>query len=154
MSASSGSVLSSSGSGGREREKKPEGHQDTSGGSLPQPVACHPTPTALLPLILPAESPHPAPRKQIIMGRPGTGKEERGEGSGKSLWHCGCDLCSCQIQSLLSLMRYCGMCRLYLMYSSLVLLAFIISLELQECHQSALDMTHVYFTIVCLQCKK
>lgn len=39
------------------------------------------------------------------------------------------------------------------MYSSLVLLAFIISLELQECHQSALDMTHVYFTIVCLQCK-
>uniref|UniRef100_A0A8P4FZN1 Capicua transcriptional repressor a n=1 Tax=Dicentrarchus labrax TaxID=13489 RepID=A0A8P4FZN1_DICLA len=45
---------------------------DASGGALPQPVACHPTPTALLPLILPAESPHPAPRKQIIMGRPGT----------------------------------------------------------------------------------
>ncbi|XP_023250591.1 protein capicua homolog isoform X2 [Seriola lalandi dorsalis] len=66
------SVLSSSGSGGRERERKPEGHQDASGGALPQPVACHPTPTALLPLILPAESPHPAPRKQIIMGRPGT----------------------------------------------------------------------------------
>ncbi|KAI3358835.1 hypothetical protein L3Q82_015231 [Scortum barcoo] len=72
MPTSSGSVLSSSGSGGRERERKPEGHQDASGGSLPQPVACHPTPTALLPLILPAESPHPAPRKQIIMGRPGT----------------------------------------------------------------------------------
>ncbi|XP_029022509.1 protein capicua homolog isoform X2 [Betta splendens] len=72
MSTSSVSVLSSSGSGGRERERKPEGHQDTSGGALPQPVACHPTPTALLPLILPAESPHPAPRKQIIMGRPGT----------------------------------------------------------------------------------
>ncbi|XP_035477422.2 protein capicua homolog isoform X2 [Scophthalmus maximus] len=72
MSTSSGSLLSSSGSGGRERERKPEGHQDTSGGALPQPVACHPTPTALLPLILPAESPHPAPRKQIIMGRPGT----------------------------------------------------------------------------------
>uniref|UniRef100_A0A3P8TBW9 Capicua transcriptional repressor a n=1 Tax=Amphiprion percula TaxID=161767 RepID=A0A3P8TBW9_AMPPE len=72
MSTASGSVLSSSGSGGRERERKPEGHQDTSGGVLPQPVACHPTPTALLPLILPAESPHPAPRKQIIMGRPGT----------------------------------------------------------------------------------
>ncbi|XP_071355433.1 protein capicua homolog isoform X2 [Trachinotus anak] len=72
MSTSSGSVLSSSGSGGRERERKPEGHQDASGGALPQPVACHPTPTALLPLILPAESPHPAPRKQIIMGRPGT----------------------------------------------------------------------------------
>ncbi|KAM9340503.1 protein capicua homolog [Symphorus nematophorus] len=72
MPTSSGSVLSSSGSGGRERERKPEGHQDASGGVLPQPVACHPTPTALLPLILPAESPHPAPRKQIIMGRPGT----------------------------------------------------------------------------------
>ncbi|XP_030596482.1 protein capicua homolog isoform X2 [Archocentrus centrarchus] len=72
MSSSSSSVLSSSGSGGRERERKPEGHQDASGGALPQPVACHPTPTALLPLILPAESPHPAPRKQIIMGRPGT----------------------------------------------------------------------------------
>ncbi|XP_070777470.1 protein capicua homolog [Enoplosus armatus] len=72
MPTSAGSVLSSSGSGGRERERKPEGHQDASGGALPQPVACHPTPTALLPLILPAESPHPAPRKQIIMGRPGT----------------------------------------------------------------------------------
>ncbi|XP_034401690.1 protein capicua homolog isoform X2 [Cyclopterus lumpus] len=72
MPTSSGSILSSSGSGGRERERKPEGHQDASGGGLPQPVACHPTPTALLPLILPAESPHPAPRKQIIMGRPGT----------------------------------------------------------------------------------
>ncbi|KAM9838646.1 protein capicua homolog [Aulostomus maculatus] len=71
MSMSAGSILSS-GSGGRERDKKPEGHQESSGGALPQPVACHPTPTALLPLILPAESPHPAPRKQIIMGRPGT----------------------------------------------------------------------------------
>ncbi|XP_013889990.1 protein capicua homolog isoform X2 [Austrofundulus limnaeus] len=70
VSTPSGSVLSLSGSGGRDR--KPEGHQDASGGALPQPVACHPTPTALLPLILPAESPHPAPRKQIIMGRPGT----------------------------------------------------------------------------------
>lgn len=75
LPTSSGSVLSSSGSGSRERERKPEGHQDVSGGALPQPVACHPTPTALLPLILPAESPHPAPRKQIIMGRPGTGRE-------------------------------------------------------------------------------
>ncbi|XP_044027823.1 protein capicua homolog isoform X2 [Siniperca chuatsi] len=72
MPTSSGSILSSSSSGGRERERKPEGHQDASEGALPQPVACHPTPTALLPLILPAESPHPAPRKQIIMGRPGT----------------------------------------------------------------------------------
>ncbi|XP_032436571.1 protein capicua homolog isoform X2 [Xiphophorus hellerii] len=70
VSAPSGSALSLSGSGGRDR--KPEGYPDTSGGALPQPVACHPTPTALLPLILPAESPHPAPRKQIIMGRPGT----------------------------------------------------------------------------------
>lgn len=73
VSTSCSSVLSSS--GGRERERKPEGHPDASGGALPQPVACHPTPTALLPLILPAESPHPAPRKEIIMGRPGTGKE-------------------------------------------------------------------------------
>ncbi|XP_077447313.1 protein capicua homolog isoform X2 [Stigmatopora argus] len=66
-------VLSSSGSGGRDG--KPEGHREAGGGgggALPQPVACHPTPTALLPLILPAESSHPAPRKQIIMGRPGT----------------------------------------------------------------------------------
>ncbi|KAM4725545.1 protein capicua homolog [Anableps anableps] len=70
ISAPSGSALCPSGSGGRDR--KPEGYQDASGGALPQPVACHPTPTALLPLILPAESPHPAPRKQIIMGRPGT----------------------------------------------------------------------------------
>ncbi|XP_056280631.1 protein capicua homolog isoform X2 [Pseudoliparis swirei] len=70
MPTPSASILCSSGSGGRER--KPEGHQDAPGGGLPQPVACHPTPTALLPLILPAESPHPAPRKQIIMGRPGT----------------------------------------------------------------------------------
>uniref|UniRef100_A0AAZ3S2U8 HMG box domain-containing protein n=1 Tax=Oncorhynchus tshawytscha TaxID=74940 RepID=A0AAZ3S2U8_ONCTS len=50
----------------------PGGHQDAIGGALPQPVACHPSPTALLPLILPAESPHPAPRKDIIIGRPGT----------------------------------------------------------------------------------
>ncbi|KAM4630181.1 protein capicua homolog isoform 2-T2 [Polymixia lowei] len=71
-STSSGLVFSSSGSGGRERDRKPGGHQDPSGGALPQPVACHPSPTALLPLILPAESPHPAPRKDIIMGRPGT----------------------------------------------------------------------------------
>lgn len=81
MPNSSGSVLSSSGSGGRERDRKPEGHRDASGGPLPQPVACHPTPTALLPLILPAESPHPVPRKQIIMGRPGTGKDGPGEGT-------------------------------------------------------------------------
>lgn len=64
----------SSGSGGREQDRKPGDHADVQGGILPQPVACHPSPTALLPLILPAESPHPAPRKDIIMGRPGTGK--------------------------------------------------------------------------------
>lgn len=39
-----------------------------------QPVPCHPSPTALLPLILPVESLHPVPRKDIIMGRPGTGE--------------------------------------------------------------------------------
>ncbi|XP_077363965.1 protein capicua homolog isoform X2 [Festucalex cinctus] len=69
-STTAGPILSSSGSGGRER--KPEGHQEATSVVLPQPVACHPTPTALLPLILPAESSHPVPRKQIIMGRPGT----------------------------------------------------------------------------------
>ncbi|XP_077382848.1 protein capicua homolog isoform X3 [Festucalex cinctus] len=41
-------------------------------GEVQQPVPCHPSPTALLPLILPVESLHPAPRKDIIMGRPGT----------------------------------------------------------------------------------
>uniref|UniRef100_A0A3P9HIY8 Protein capicua homolog n=1 Tax=Oryzias latipes TaxID=8090 RepID=A0A3P9HIY8_ORYLA len=40
--------------------------------TVSQPVPCHPSPTALLPLILPAESLHPVPRKDIIMGRPGT----------------------------------------------------------------------------------
>ncbi|XP_038828419.1 protein capicua homolog isoform X2 [Salvelinus namaycush] len=70
--SSTGSALSTSGSGGREWERKSGGHQDAIGGTLPQPVACHPSPTALLPLILPAESPQPAPRKDIIMGRPGT----------------------------------------------------------------------------------
>ncbi|CAB1450640.1 unnamed protein product [Pleuronectes platessa] len=42
------------------------------GGEVQQPVPCHPSPTALLPLILPAQSIHPIPRKEIIMGRPGT----------------------------------------------------------------------------------
>lgn len=45
------------------------------GGEVQQPVPCHPSPTALLPLILPAESLHPVPRKDIIMGRPGTGED-------------------------------------------------------------------------------
>lgn len=44
------------------------------GGEVQQPVACHPSPTALLPLILPAENLHPTPCKDIIMGRPGTGE--------------------------------------------------------------------------------
>ncbi|XP_055075419.2 protein capicua homolog isoform X2 [Misgurnus anguillicaudatus] len=70
--SNTGPALAISGSGGKEQERKPGGHADAGGGSLPQPVACHPSPTALLPLILPAESPHPAPRKDIIMGRPGT----------------------------------------------------------------------------------
>uniref|UniRef100_A0A665WCS0 Protein capicua homolog n=1 Tax=Echeneis naucrates TaxID=173247 RepID=A0A665WCS0_ECHNA len=53
----------------REREE----HRGTGFGSeVQQPVPCHPSPTALLPLILPAESLHPIPRKEIIMGRPGT----------------------------------------------------------------------------------
>lgn len=43
-------------------------------GDVQQPVPCHPSPTALLPLILPADSLHPVPRKDIIMGRPGTGE--------------------------------------------------------------------------------
>nr|XP_020663604.1 protein capicua homolog isoform X2 [Pogona vitticeps] len=38
-----------------------------------QPVAFHPSPAALLPVIVPGEySGHPAPKKEIIMGRPGT----------------------------------------------------------------------------------
>ncbi|XP_051722291.1 protein capicua homolog isoform X4 [Ctenopharyngodon idella] len=40
--------------------------------TLQQPVPCHPAPTALLPLILPTETLHPVPCKDIIMGRPGT----------------------------------------------------------------------------------
>lgn len=40
-----------------------------------QPVAFHPSPAALLPVIVPSEyTSHPAPKKEIIMGRPGTGK--------------------------------------------------------------------------------
>ncbi|XP_061452825.1 protein capicua homolog isoform X2 [Rhineura floridana] len=38
-----------------------------------QPVAFHPSPAALLPVIVPSEyTSHPAPKKEIIMGRPGT----------------------------------------------------------------------------------
>ncbi|KAM6428562.1 protein capicua homolog isoform 1-T4 [Liasis olivaceus] len=38
-----------------------------------QPVAFHPSPAALLPLLVPGEyTSHPAPKKEIIMGRPGT----------------------------------------------------------------------------------
>lgn len=40
-----------------------------------QPVAFHPSPAALLPLLVPGEyTSHPTPKKEIIMGRPGTGK--------------------------------------------------------------------------------
>ncbi|XP_049332165.1 protein capicua homolog isoform X2 [Astyanax mexicanus] len=69
---SSPSPSSVSVSNAKREKRKPGDHADALGGVLPQPVACHPSPTALLPLILPAESPHPAPRKDIIMGRPGT----------------------------------------------------------------------------------
>ncbi|KAG7469286.1 hypothetical protein MATL_G00127240 [Megalops atlanticus] len=64
-----GPALTGSGSGGRDMG----GRGGAFAGPLQQPVPCHPSPTALLPLILPAESLHPAPRKDIIMGRPGTG---------------------------------------------------------------------------------
>ncbi|XP_040275798.1 protein capicua homolog isoform X4 [Bufo bufo] len=38
-----------------------------------QPLAFHPSPAALLPVIVPSDySSHPAPKKEIIMGRPGT----------------------------------------------------------------------------------
>ncbi|XP_063292909.1 protein capicua homolog isoform X1 [Pelobates fuscus] len=38
-----------------------------------QPVAFHPSPAALLPVIVPSDyTSHPAPKKEIIMGRPGT----------------------------------------------------------------------------------
>uniref|UniRef100_A0AAV2MAY8 Protein capicua homolog n=1 Tax=Knipowitschia caucasica TaxID=637954 RepID=A0AAV2MAY8_KNICA len=63
--APSANSTDSSGDGGETRESG-------FGGELQQPVPCHPSPTALLPLILPAENLHPAPRKDIIMGRPGT----------------------------------------------------------------------------------
>lgn len=61
---------SSTDSSGEREENRGTGF----GGELQQPVPCHPSPTALLPLILPAESLHPVPRKDIIMGRPGTGE--------------------------------------------------------------------------------
>ncbi|XP_030605184.1 protein capicua homolog isoform X6 [Archocentrus centrarchus] len=59
---------SSTDSCGEQEENRGTGF----GGEVQQPVPCHPSPTALLPLILPAESLHPVPRKDIIMGRPGT----------------------------------------------------------------------------------
>ncbi|XP_051063435.1 protein capicua homolog isoform X2 [Phodopus roborovskii] len=38
-----------------------------------QPVAFHPSPAALLPVLVPSSYPsHPAPKKEVIMGRPGT----------------------------------------------------------------------------------
>lgn len=51
-----------------------------------QPVAFHPSPAALLPLLVPGEyTSHPTPKKDIIMGRPGTGKLW---GLLDSLWFC------------------------------------------------------------------
>ncbi|PWA24944.1 hypothetical protein CCH79_00015431 [Gambusia affinis] len=64
------SALSNTDSSGEQEDNKCTGF----GGEVQQPVPCHPSPTALLPLILPAESLHPAPRKDIIMGRPGTAR--------------------------------------------------------------------------------
>nr|XP_046255070.1 protein capicua homolog isoform X3 [Scatophagus argus] len=61
-------VPSSTDNSGERDENRATGF----GGEVQQPVPCHPSPTALLPLILPAESLHPVPRKDIIMGRPGT----------------------------------------------------------------------------------
>ncbi|KAM9723166.1 protein capicua homolog isoform 2-T3 [Menidia menidia] len=61
-------ATSSTDSSGERKDSRGSGF----GGEVQQPVPCHPSPTALLPLILPAESLHPAPRKDIIMGRPGT----------------------------------------------------------------------------------
>lgn len=61
---------SSTDSSGEQEERKGTGF----GGEVQQPVPCHPSPTALLPLILPTENLHPVPRKDIIMGRPGTGE--------------------------------------------------------------------------------
>lgn len=63
-------VASSTDSSGEQEENRGTGF----GGEVQQPVPCHPSPTALLPLILPAENLHPAPCKDIIMGRPGTGE--------------------------------------------------------------------------------
>ncbi|XP_060905164.1 protein capicua homolog [Labrus mixtus] len=59
---------SSTDSSGEQEENRGTGF----GGEVQQPVPCHPSPTALLPLILPTENLHPVPRKDIIMGRPGT----------------------------------------------------------------------------------
>ncbi|XP_038668987.1 protein capicua homolog [Scyliorhinus canicula] len=50
-----------------------------------QPVAFHPSPAALLPVIVPSqlgEFNHPAPKKEVIMARPGTGVNREG-GSGQ-----------------------------------------------------------------------
>lgn len=44
-----------------------------------QPVAFHPSPAALLPVLVPSSyTSHPAPKKEVIMGRPGTGKRAGG----------------------------------------------------------------------------
>lgn len=51
-----------------------------------QPVAFHPSPAALLPVLVPSSyASHPAPKKEVIMGRPGTGKRCGGWASEGSL---------------------------------------------------------------------
>ncbi|XP_076008721.1 protein capicua homolog isoform X2 [Genypterus blacodes] len=73
LSVTVSTTVTASTPGGVDGPGERDGERETGfGGEVQQPVPCHPSPTALLPLILPAESLHPAPRKEIIMGRPGT----------------------------------------------------------------------------------
>ncbi|KAJ8354801.1 hypothetical protein SKAU_G00223680 [Synaphobranchus kaupii] len=69
--------LTNSASGGRDRG----GHGNSFGRSLQQPVPCHPSPTALLPLILPAESPAPRPPARTSSWA-GQGQDGRSPGTG------------------------------------------------------------------------
>jgi len=71
--------VSTAGPASKELERAPAGFS----AAVQQPVPCHPSPTALLPLILPAENLHPAPRKDIIIGRPGTGESLRWFNTGR-----------------------------------------------------------------------
>ncbi|MEJ1288391.1 capicua transcriptional repressor [Cricetulus griseus] len=55
-----------------------------------QPVAFHPSPAALLPVLVPSSYPsHPAPKKEVIMGRPGTAccwRKRQESGAPGALW--------------------------------------------------------------------